>query len=156
MDTKHLVEAATSLGADLLNSVDIQIPSIERPFGLHLYPIFDVLFERIAGYSARDFDFKYGETPIGTMKEAGALIITYYIIIFGGREIMRNFKPFKLTLLFQLHNFMLTVISGWLLVLFVEDLIPTLYHRGLLYTICDHDGGWKPLVALYYVCWPLF
>lgn len=147
-----IVGAIPGLVSDLAKSVDIQVPSFERPFGLHLFPLFDVFFKRAAGYSAREFEFKYGETPIGTMKEAGALIITYYIVILGGREIMRNFNAFKFQRLFQIHNFLLTMISGGLLALFIEELAPILRNRGLLYAICDYNGGWTPtLVALYYV-----
>lgn len=146
-----VIDTIRQLSTDVIKAVDIQTPSINRPFGIHLYPIFDVFWTRVLGYSARDFTFKYGETPIGTLKESASLIIAYYLIIFGGREIMRNFEPFKLRLLFQAHNLILTIISFVLLVLFLEDLIPTVYNHGLLYGICDYNGGWSPLIALYYV-----
>lgn len=141
------------LGVDLVKAVDIQAPSLDRPFGIHLWPLFDTVWTRFAGYPAREFAFKYGETPIGTMREAGGLIIAYYLIIFGGREIMRPFKPFKLQTLFQIHNLMLTWISGALLLLFLEHLIPEVWRNGLLHGICSIEGGWQPLVALYYVCY---
>lgn len=137
---------------DMIKAVDVQVPSIDRPFGLHLWPLFDTAFTRVMGVSGTDFRFVYGETTLGSLKIAGPLVIAYYAIIFGGREIMRNFAPFKLRLLFQLHNLILTLISGALLVLFMEQLIPTLYKHGLLFGICEYDGGWtKPLVTLYYL-----
>jgi hypothetical protein len=78
--------------------------------------------------------------------------LAYYVVILGGRELMRNRPAFKLNLPFMIHNFYLTAISGILLALFVEQLIPTLYHHGLFYTICAIEGGWtKHLVILYYV-----
>ena len=47
---------------------------------------------------------------------------------------------------------MLTVISGTLLALFAEQLIPTLVRHGVFYGICSHKGGWTDeLVVLYYV-----
>jgi len=65
---------------------------------------------------------------------------------------MRNRPAFKLNALFMIHNFYLTAISGTLLALFVEQLIPTLYKHGIFYAICDVKGGWTPpLVILYYV-----
>ena len=66
---------------------------------------------------------------------------------------MRNRPAFKLTGPFIVHNFYLTAISAVLLALFLEQLIPTVYHHGLFYAICDVKGGWtSPLVTLYYVC----
>jgi fatty acid elongase 3 len=49
------------------------------------------------------------------------------------------------------HNFVLTAISGALLVLFAEQLIPTLWRHGLYENICGASGWTQPLVVLYYV-----
>jgi hypothetical protein len=39
-----------------------------------------------------------------------------------------------------------------LLVLFIEQLLPTLARGGVFHAICSYDGGWtKELVTLYYV-----
>ena len=68
---------------------------------------------------------------------------------------MRNRPAFKLNTLFMVHNLYLTMISAALLALFIEQLAPTVWRRGVFYAICDHDGGWTPpLVILYYVCVP--
>ena len=54
--------------------------------------------------------------------------------------------------LFMIHNLYLTLVSGTLLALFIEQLVPTIWKHGLFYAICDHSGGWTPqLVILYYV-----
>lgn len=146
------MECLAKFATDLVKAVDVQPPSMARPFGLHLWPLFDTVYTHVTGSSAENFDFVYGQTPMGTMKQAGSMIIAYYAIIFGGREIMRPFGAFKLRLLFQLHNLILTLISGALLALFVEQLVPTLYNHGLFYGICAYEGGWtKPLVVLYYL-----
>jgi fatty acid elongase 3 len=146
------MECVTSLATDLVKAIDVQVPSISRPFGVHLWPIFDVFYQHATGQSATDFRFVYGETPLGTLQSAGAMIVAYYAIIFGGRALMTNVPAFKLQSLFQLHNLLLTIISGGLLVLFIEELIPTVYNHGIFYGICSHEGGWtKPLVTLYYV-----
>lgn len=146
------MEAFTSLATDLVKSIDVQIPSISRPFGVHLWPIFDVFYKHVTGQSATDFNFVYGETPLGTLRSAGSMIVAYYAIIFGGRAIMTNYPAFKLQRLFQFHNLMLTLISGALLALFIEELVPTVWNHGVFYGICSHEGGWtKPLVILYYL-----
>ena len=146
------MECVSNFAVELARTVDVQAPSFQRPFGVHLWPIFDVFYKHLAGQSATDFKFRYGETPLGTMKSAGSTIFAYYAIIFGGAFLMKNVQPFKLRLLFQLHNLFLTLVSGLLLALFMEELIPTVYKNGLFYGICHRDGGWtKPLVTLYYV-----
>lgn len=135
---------------DLLKQVPV--PSIERPFGVHLWPLFDRAFTAVMGYHPQDFDFQPRQTPMSTLTETAAAIVTYYVVVFGGREIMRNREALKLKGPFIVHNLYLTVISGVLLALFIEQLVPTLYNHGIFYAICDARGGWTPpLVILYYV-----
>lgn len=131
----------------------LPVPTLDRPFGVALWPTFDKVFTAIKGYHPQDFNFQPYVTPMSTMKEAGLMIVAWYIIIFGGREIMRNRPAFKLNGLFMIHNFYLTAISGTLLALFIEQLVPTVARKGIFYAICNRDGGWTPpLVILYYVC----
>jgi fatty acid elongase 3 len=127
-------------------------PTIERPFGIALWPIFDKAWTAVMGYSANDFRFEAGVTPMSTLKETGIFVVLYYILILGGREVMRNREPLKLRAAFLIHNFYLTAISGILLVLFIEQIVPELYYNGVFHAICDRSGGWtQPLVVLYYV-----
>ncbi|ORY71397.1 GNS1/SUR4 family-domain-containing protein [Pseudomassariella vexata] len=141
---------ASAFPATLYESVPI--PTLDRPFGVHLWPYFSKAFELVAGYPAEDFRFEAGKTPMSTLRETSIFIIVYYSIIFGGREWMRNREPFKLKTLFLIHNFYLTAISAILLALFVEQLLPTVVRKGVFYAICNHDGGWtQPLVVVYYL-----
>ncbi|KMP03594.1 elongation of very long chain fatty acids protein 5 [Coccidioides immitis RMSCC 2394] len=127
-------------------------PTLDRPFGVELWPIFDKAFSAVAGYSATDFKFVQGETPMSTLKMTATALISYYVIIFGGRELMRNRPAMKLNGLFMIHNLYLTLASGILLALFIEQLLPTLWRHGVFYAICDHRGGWtKQLVILYFL-----
>jgi fatty acid elongase 3 len=128
------------------------ILTLDRPFGVHLWPHFSKAFELVAGYPADKFEFVVGKTPMSTLKETSILVAVYYAIIFGGRELMRDREPLKLKSLFLIHNFYLTAISAILLALYIEELVPTLVRKGVLYAICDPDGGWtQRLVVLYYV-----
>ncbi|KAI9781224.1 MAG: hypothetical protein M1816_002447 [Peltula sp. TS41687] len=137
---------------DMLKSLARFTPTLDRPFGIELWPIFEKTYSSVMGYSPLDFRFVNGKTPMSSFREAAALIIAYYLIIFGGREFMRNRKPLQLKSLFILHNLLLTVISGILLSLFIEQLLSTVWRHGIFYSICSHDGGWtKPLVTLYYL-----
>ena len=140
------------MSSDALKSVPFPIPSVDRPFGVELWPIFDKLYSSVRGYSPQDFNFAPGKTPMSTFKATATVLIAYYIIIFGGREIMRKRPAYKLNALFMTHNLYLTIISGGLLALFIEQLVPTVWRNGVFYAICDHRGGWtRPLVTLYYV-----
>jgi fatty acid elongase 3 len=131
---------------------DVSVPTIDRPFGVHLWPLFDQAYEKVMGYPASEFKFIQGVTPLSTLKETTMMLITYYVIIFGGREVMKKMPAFKLNTLFMIHNLVLTLVSGILLVLFIEQLLPTLVRHGVFYTICDQRGGWtQPLIILYYV-----
>ncbi|KMU73183.1 elongation of fatty acids protein 3 [Coccidioides immitis RMSCC 3703] len=103
-------------------------PTLDRPFGVELWPIFDKAFSAVAGYSATDFKFVQGETPMSTLKMTATALISYYVIIFGGRELMRNRPAMKLNGLFMIHNLYLTLASGILLALFIEQLLST--HSG--------------------------
>jgi fatty acid elongase 3 len=127
-------------------------PTLDRPFGVALWPIFAKAWESALGYAPEEFRFTAGQTPLASMPETATALISYYLIIFGGRELMKGREPMKLNGLFKIHNFYLTAISGILLVLFLEQLIPTLVRHGVFYSICDYNGGWTPpLVTLYYV-----
>lgn len=89
---------------------------------------------------------------MSTLKETTITLVAYYVVVLGGRELMRNRKPFVINGLFMVHNFCLTTISAILLALFIEHLLPTVVRKGIFFAICDHNGGWtKELVPLYYV-----
>ncbi len=131
----------------------LPIPTVDRPFGIHLWPYFSKVWESILGYPAEDFKFRVGKTPMSTLMETSVFVVIYYAIIFGGRAWMRNRSPYKLKALFLIHNFYLTAISGILLALFIEQLVPTVVRKGIFFAICNAEGGWTPpLVVLYYVC----
>lgn len=131
----------------------LPLPTIDRPFGIKLWPIFSKAWELVMGYPADDFRFEAGVTPMSTLKSTGIFVICYYMVIFIGREIMRKKEPLQLKKPFLVHNFCLTAISGILLALFVEQVFPTVVRGGIFHAICDRSGGWtQPLVVLYYVC----
>ncbi|KAI9828853.1 MAG: hypothetical protein M1826_005957 [Phylliscum demangeonii] len=128
------------------------VPTLDRPFGIALWPLFDRLYSSVMGQHADEFRFVREKTPLSTVKETTAFIVAYYVVILGGRAVMRKQKPFRLKGLFMVHNFVLTIVSAALLALFAEELLPTVWRHGLFYSICSHEGGWtKPLVTLYYL-----
>ncbi|KAH3674945.1 hypothetical protein WICMUC_002965 [Wickerhamomyces mucosus] len=133
----------------------LPIPSVERPFGFELWPIFNQIAATITqGYFIPDeFKFIQNESFLSNLYPVIGTIITYYIIILGGQFIFKKFdlKPWKLNILFQFHNLSLTLISLTLLLLMIEQLFPIIYYNGLFYAICN-AGAWTPkLVTLYYL-----
>jgi len=138
------------MSLDTLKS--IPWPTLDRPFGIELWPIFEKGYAAIFGYSPIDFKFVPGKTPMSTLKETVIALAAYYIIIFGGRELMKHRKPFVLNGPFMVHNLYLTIISGSLLALFIEQLLPEVVRNGVFHAVCSNDGGWtRQLVMLYYM-----
>jgi hypothetical protein len=115
------------------------------------WSLFDQAWTAIMGYSAQEFRFTQEKTPMSTFKETGTMIAFYYLTIFTGYQWMKNREPFKLSTLFKIHNLMLTAVSGALLVLFLEQLVPSLRNNGLYKCICSSPGWTDKLVVLYYV-----
>lgn len=115
------------------------------------WDMFDKAWTSAMGYHADGFRFVADETPLSTLQETATIIVLYLTVVFGGRELMRDRKPFKLDTLFKLHNLLLTLVSGALLVLYMEQLAPTLWQNGFYENICGADGWTDPLVTLYYV-----
>jgi len=47
----------------------------------------------VMGYSPTDFKFVPGETPMSTFTATATMLISYYIVVFGGRELMKKREP---------------------------------------------------------------
>lgn len=112
---------------------------------------FDKVWTGITGYHPEEFELIKGVTPMLTFKATMITIVGYYVLIFGGREIMKNRPAYKLNGLFMVHNFILSTFSAALLILFAEQLIPTVWNRGLYDGVCGAGGWTKPLVVLYFL-----
>ncbi|KAK4909377.1 Fatty acyl-CoA elongase/Polyunsaturated fatty acid specific elongation enzyme [Elasticomyces elasticus] len=128
--------------------LQVGMPTLDGP-SQALWPIFAKVSTTLRGYKPEQFEFVPGKTPMASMTETAGKLMAYYLIIFGGREPMKERQPMKLNGLFKLHNFSLTLISGVLLMLHLEQLIPTLVRNGTFYAICDYNGGWTPPLLKY-------
>ena len=131
--------------------LQIGLPTVDRPFGIELWPIFDVVFEKVVGYPAHKFQFIPGWTYLSTVKEVAAAIAAYYAIIWGGYWIMKTQPSLKLNGLFMAHNLFLTMLSAALLALFIEQLFPIIWRNGIFYSICSPNCWTQKIVTLYYV-----
>ncbi|WVQ96943.1 hypothetical protein IAU59_004052 [Kwoniella sp. CBS 9459] len=91
-----------------------------------------------------------GHSPLSTQKEVVAAIGTYLLVIFGGREIMKSRQAFKLTGPFRFHNIYLTLGSGLLLALMLEEIVPIFLKHGFFWTICN-PSAFTPRLVTYYM-----
>ncbi|ORY55505.1 GNS1/SUR4 family protein [Pseudomassariella vexata] len=128
------------------NATHVVKPHVLTPWG-----VFNALWTFVMGYRADEFEFVQGKTPFSTFAETAGMIVLYVIVIFGGRELMRNRQPLKLNGLFKIHNLFLTLLSGGLLVLFIDQLVPQIWKHGLYENICGSNGWTRPLETLYYL-----
>lgn len=130
-------------------------PTIDRPFGLYLWPIFDKFATIVTQgrFIPSEFEFIENETLLSTFPPVVAATVIYYTTIFSGQAIFKKFDipAWKLNGLFQIHNFALTTISFTLLVLLIEQLTPIIYNHGLFYAICNAGAWTQPVVTLYYL-----
>jgi len=116
-----------------------------------LFMTFNKAAELISGTPATEFYFSE-KAPMGTLTQTLVGMAIYYTVVLGGRELMRNRPAFKLNLPFKIHNFYLTAISGGLLALHLEQLIPTVMRVGVYSSVCHKQSGWtQSLAVLYYL-----
>lgn len=103
-------------------------------------------------YNATDFNFHNCENvPLNKFQDVLMVLVAYYLIIFNTKFLISNYKPFKLSLLFQIHNLFLTIISLILLHSFLDQIIPIYWKNGLYYSICNSDAWTQQLMTLYYI-----
>ncbi|EAZ62909.1 Fatty acyl-CoA elongase/Polyunsaturated fatty acid specific elongation enzyme [Scheffersomyces stipitis CBS 6054] len=130
-------------------------PTVDAPFGIPLWPLFDKVVSNVSGgaFIPSEFEFVPGQTPLSTFPPVALAIGVYYLVIFGGDFIFKKFniKPFVLNGPFQVHNLFLTSLSFTLLILMVEQLFPIIYREGLFYAICNENSWTQPMVTLYYL-----
>ncbi|KAF9936396.1 hypothetical protein BGZ65_002425 [Modicella reniformis] len=125
--------------------------SIDQPFGIKLDDYFSQAYELVTGNPIDSFKVIEGITPLSTQRETVMWTITYFVVIFGGRQIMKSQEAFKLKHLFIFHNFLLTITSGSLLLLIIENMIPMLARHGLFYSICATGAWTQRLELLFYL-----
>ena len=130
------------------------VPTVDRPFfNVSLWTHFDAAVSKATDgrFIPSQFTFVAGELPLSELFPVMGMIGTYYLVIFGGRAVLKNTEPLKLNFLFQLHNLFLTTLSLTLLVLMVEQLVPMIAKHGLYYAICNQGAWTQPMVTLYYM-----
>jgi len=70
------------------------------------------------------YSYQPGKTPLSTLPVVFPVIVGYVAFVLSLREFMRDRKPIRLNTALQMHNAFLTVASGLLLVLMLEEALP--------------------------------
>jgi len=96
--------------------------------------------------------FQEGRTPFSTPLQVFGVGALYLATIFGGREIMQRFKipPQQLKGPFLFHNIALSLGSGLLLALMLEEIVPIWYHNGFYAAICA-TSSWTERMEFFYI-----
>jgi hypothetical protein len=96
--------------------------------------------------------FQEGRTPFSTNLQVFGVAALYLTVILGGREIMQRFKipPQQLKGPFLLHNIALSLGSGLLLALMLEEIVPIWYYNGFYAAICA-TSSWTPRMEFFYI-----
>ncbi|KAI8372774.1 ELO family [Radiomyces spectabilis] len=108
------------------------------------------MYEAVTGHPLH-FRYVYGQTTLSTLNEVVITGVIYFVVIFGGQRLMVNHSAFELQKLSRIHNLLLTLASGLLLVLLTEQIGPLLYHQGFFHAVCGDDSWHSPLDLLYYL-----
>jgi fatty acid elongase 3 len=90
-----------------------------------------------------------GVTPLSTQKEVATALVSYLAIIFGIQAFMKNKTAVRANGPFQVHNTILYVGSGILLVLMIEEVLPLWWKGGWFFAICN-DNAWTQVKLLLY------
>jgi len=133
--------------------INISKPSLETPFGIKIWPIFNeiICFITRGNFIPNEFKYIEGKTFMSTNQEVLIGIFTYYLIITLGQLIFKKKNALKLTIFFQFHNFFLTIVSFTLLILLIEEILPILINNGIFYAICSPNSWNNRLVTIYYL-----
>ncbi|KAL9614449.1 MAG: hypothetical protein Q9167_001052 [Letrouitia subvulpina] len=136
---------------DALKSISLSVPTLDKPFGVQLWPYFSQAFGSVMGYRPEDFTFVPGQTPMSTFQATATTLITYYVSVFAGRELMKNRSSMKLNGLFMLNYLTkyVELIDTVFLVLKKKPLtFLHTYHHGATALLC-----YTQLIGLTAVSW---
>ncbi|CAG8434379.1 1366_t:CDS:2 [Diversispora eburnea] len=125
--------------------------TLDRPFGIYLNDYLDPAYIYLTGDKPQEFKFVAGVTPLSAIKEVVFGCIIYLSLIFGGQKLLANERAIKAKLVFQVHNFLLTICSAALLILYFEQLLPIYWRNGIFYSVCDNNAWTQRLELLYYL-----
>ncbi|KAI7833300.1 GNS1/SUR4 family-domain-containing protein [Kickxella alabastrina] len=104
------------------------------------------------GQSKAAWRWAPGTTFLSTQRAVLTGVVLYLTMVFGGQMIMKKVaKPIRMKRVTQLHNLTLTLISGFLLLAFLEQCLPVWRDKGFFFTICGAESWTQPMEVIYYL-----
>lgn len=150
--TDFVHSVVSPVPASLASAISVGLPSVDRPFGIYLWPIFRYLVFAVVGWDIETFHYEYnGKYPLSSVPEVAAAIAGYYISIFTARWLLTKVRPIRFTFFFRLHNLILTLMSATLLLLLLEQVVPVIIRHGVFYSICNDNAWTQKTELLYYL-----
>ncbi|PVV00419.1 hypothetical protein BB560_005200, partial [Smittium megazygosporum] len=92
-----------------------------------------------------------GETPLSTGMEVLYGILFYLGGILLGKAILKNARTIELKFWVSAHNIGISLLSLFILLGFLEQIIPKLREHGFFWTICNYYSYTQPLELYYYL-----
>jgi hypothetical protein len=89
-----------------------------------------------------------GKTPLSTTPVVLSVMAGYLTTIFTIQHLLRDKPAYVLNTLFRAHNIILSVGSGILLALMVEEIGPIWWKHGFRYAICS-TNAWTPVSTIF-------
>ncbi|PVU98097.1 hypothetical protein BB561_000110 [Smittium simulii] len=90
-------------------------------------------------------------TPLSTTLEVFIGILFYLSFILIGKAILKNRNAIDGGIMVIVHNMFVCLLSLFLLLGFLEQVIPKLMTHGFFWTICNYYSYTQPLELLYYL-----
>ncbi|TPX32452.1 very-long-chain 3-oxoacyl-CoA synthase [Synchytrium microbalum] len=109
-----------------------------------------VLAKTIPSFKVDEFRFST-DLPFGQQHICVLACVSYLIIVLGGRELMKAYKPFTLKQLVFVHNVIMSAGSLLLWILVLEQVVPMMFNNGFTYTMCNRAAYSPRLEFLYYL-----
>ena len=125
----------------------------------YYYPVMKRLFPSLPQSGPAAFHFESHAGFVNDWPSVIAVMIVYYVMVFVHFRYRRPFEWFSrkfgsaVQLVFVVHNAVLVVLSGVLLALILENLVPRILQHGLMWGIC-HENAFEQdhrLEFFYYV-----
>ncbi|KAJ3126837.1 hypothetical protein HK101_005693, partial [Irineochytrium annulatum] len=84
--------------------------------------------------------FHASALPFSTFGPVALAVVSYLSLLYGIQTYMKERKPVQLNGLFMVHNAILSLGSAALLIVTLEEVVPQLWEKGVLYAFCSPEA----------------
>ncbi|KAF8549303.1 GNS1/SUR4 membrane protein [Imleria badia] len=91
-----------------------------------------------------------GQTPMSTWPAVSTAILSYLVVVFGLKELMKDRPAFNLRTPSRIHNIFLSISSLLLFTFIMEEVVKLRYNVGPFNAVCAR-GSWTSRLEFYYM-----